>query len=147
MNNLYKWANSCKPGMSQEEVEAKMASFGNKFMPVKPASDKRYKFDDGSKGRKVTYKYGVEFIISADDKLVEVNEPTNGKFADRNFIAEAEEALMNSMEFNTDDEDLRQKALGNMGVIYDNVFNTAVLKYNEKVYLEAASAFEKAHST
>lgn len=145
MNNMYKWANSCKPGMSQEEVEAKMASFGNKFQPVKPVSDKRHKFDDGTKGRKLTYKYGVEFIISADDKLVEANEPTEGKFADRDFIAEAEEALMNSMEYNTDDEDLRQKALGNMGVIYDNVFNTAVLKYNEKEYLEAASAFEKAY--
>ena len=145
MNNLYKWANSCELGMSQEEVEAKMASFGNQYQPVKALSDKRYKFDDGTKGRKLTYKYGLEFIISAEDKLVEVIEPTDGAFASRNLLAEAEEALMNSLEFNVDDNDLKQKALGNMGVIYDNVFNTAVAKYNEEAYLEAASAFEKAY--
>ncbi len=145
MNNLYKWSNSCKPGMSQEDVEAKMASFGNQFMPVKPASDKRYKFDDGTKGRRLIYKYGLEFIFSSDDKLVKTYEPTEGKFASRNFIDEAEEALMNSMKYNADDEDLRQKALGNMGVIYDNVFNNAVAKYNSEEYLLAASSFEKAY--
>lgn len=145
INNMYKWANSCELGMSQAEVEAKMAAFGNQFQPVKPVSDRKHKFDDGSKGRKVTYKYDVNFIFSADDKLVEVTEPTAGQFADRDFISEAEEALMNSIKFNEEDEDLRQKALGNMGVIYDNVFNDAVVQYNAKAYLKAAAAFEKAY--
>ncbi|PID94979.1 MAG: hypothetical protein CSA95_01950 [Bacteroidetes bacterium] len=145
INNMYKWANSCEKGMSQKEVEAKMASFGNQFQPIKPVSKKRYKFEDGTKGRRLIYKYGLEYIFSADDKLVMIKEPTEGRLADRDFISEAEEALQNSLKYNTEDDDIKQKALGNMGVIYDNVFNTAVAKYNEKAYLEAAQAFEKSY--
>ncbi|NCD41984.1 MAG: tetratricopeptide repeat protein, partial [Bacteroidia bacterium] len=146
INNLYKWKASCEPGITREKVEETMASFGNEYQPIKPISDKRYKFEDGSKGRRLIYKYNLEYIFNEENILVEIVDPTQNKFADRNFLKEAEEALLNSITYNTEDEDLRQKALANMGVIYDNLFNLAVLKYNEKAYLESADAFEKAYN-
>lgn len=145
INNLYKWKNACTIGQTQEEVMATMASFGNKFQPISPVSDKKFKLDDGTKGRKLIYKYGLEYIFDAESHLVTVVDPTENAFADRDFLLEAQESLIKSIELNTEDEDLKQKAKMNIGVIYDNKFNSAVQKYNEKKYIAAAADFESSY--
>jgi len=145
INNLYKWKNACSIGQTQEEVMATMASFGNKFQPISPVSDKKFKLDDGTKGRKLIYKYGLEFIFDPESHLITIVDPTENAFADRDFLSEAQDALIKSIELNTEDEDLKQKAKMNIGVIYDNKFNSAVQKYNEKEYIAAAADFESSY--
>ena len=145
INNLYKWKNGCSIGQTQEEVMAKMASFGNQYQPISPVSDKKYKLDDGTKGRKLVYKYGLEFIFDADSHLISIIDPTEDAFAGRDFLSEAQDALIKSIEFNEEDEDLKQKAKMNIGVIYDNKFNSAVQKYNAKEYIAAAADFESSY--
>ncbi|MDL2228387.1 tetratricopeptide repeat protein [Odoribacter sp. OttesenSCG-928-L07] len=148
LDDMYSIYNTAKVGITQAEYNRELAPYNAEApnTPLKPNSSKKIKQDDGSKITQATYQYDVVVVFDPNGKLIEVSEPTNGKYLkeyNNDLLAVALDAFEKCIQNNNDEESVMNAKI-NLSVIAQRYFNLAVNQYQIKNYLDASANFENA---